>query len=68
MVRKIGAGFQQMNGERVAQRMRGDRFADAAQQPHLPAGPIDGERRDRLAGLSDRETATLRDGCASNSP
>jgi hypothetical protein len=44
-------GFQQMNRERVAQRMRGNRF-DAAQQPHLPAGPIDGERRERPGGLA----------------
>ena len=65
---EIGAGLQQMNGEGVAQGMRRDRFADAALLPHLPAGAIDGEWRDRLAGPVDRETATLRDGCASNSP
>ena len=45
------AGFQQVNGEPVAQGMRGNRFVDAAEQPYLPAGPIDGKRRDRLAGF-----------------
>ena len=49
---QVGAGFQQMNRERVAQRMRGNRFVDAAQQPYLTAGPVDGERRDRLAGFA----------------
>jgi len=49
---EIGTGFQQMNGEGVAQRVRRNRFIDAAQQSHLPAGPVDGERRDGLAGLA----------------
>src|SRR5208283_973138 len=35
--------------------MRGDRFVDAAQQPHLPAGAIDGQRRNRLAGIATRK-------------
>jgi hypothetical protein len=41
-----------MHGEGVAQCMRGDRLANAALLAHLPAGPIDGERTDRLAGQS----------------
>jgi hypothetical protein len=35
--------------------MRGDRFVDAAQQPHLPAGAIDGQRRNRLTGIATRK-------------
>src|SRR5580700_6319409 len=49
---QIGAGFQQMHREGVAQRMRGNRLADAAQQPHCPAGVFDGGWIDRLAGSS----------------
>ena len=41
---QIGAGFQQVNREGVAQRMRRDRLADAALRPDLPAGAIDGQR------------------------
>jgi hypothetical protein len=45
----ISSGFQQMHGEGVAQRVRGDRLANAAPPRDLPAGQIDGERMDRLA-------------------
>ena len=33
---QIGAGLQQMNGERMAQGMRGDRFAEARLLKRLP--------------------------------
>ena len=47
---EIGAGLQQVNRERVAQRMRRNRLADAALQAHFPTGAIDGGWSDRLAG------------------
>ena len=47
---QIGAGLQQMNGERVAQGMRGDRLAETRLLKRLPAGDLDGTRRDRLPG------------------
>jgi len=49
---QVGAGFQQVNRERVAQRMRGYWFVDPAQQSHLAAGPVDGKRRERSAGFA----------------
>ena len=47
---QIGAGLQQMNGERVAQGMRGDRFAETRLLKRLPASDLDGARRNRLPG------------------
>ena len=47
---QIGAGLQQMDGERMAQGMRGDRLGDAGSLKRLPAGDLNGERRDRLPG------------------
>jgi hypothetical protein len=47
---QIGAGLQQMNGERVAQGMRGDRFAETGLLKRLPACDLDGARCDRLLG------------------
>ena len=47
---EVGAGLQQVNRERVAQRMRRNRLADAALQAHFPTGAIDGGWSDRLAG------------------
>src|ERR1700676_4082362 len=44
-----------MNGEGVAQGMRSDRFANAAPLARLPAGTIDTEGRDRLAGPATRK-------------
>src|SRR5438270_8443737 len=40
---QVSAGLQQVDGEGVSQGMWPDRLADPAPQPHLPAGPIDGE-------------------------
>ena len=45
---KVGAGFQQVNGERVAQCVRRHRLGDAALGPRLPADAVDGERTDWL--------------------
>ncbi len=47
---EIGAGLQQVDGERVAKRVRRDRLANAAPQTHLTTGGIDGGWRNRLAG------------------
>ena len=47
---QIGAGLQQVNGECMAQGMRGDRFAEPRLLERLPARDLDGARRDRLPG------------------
>jgi hypothetical protein len=47
---QIGAGLQQVNGERMAQGMRGDRFAQTRLLKCIPARDLDGARRDRLVG------------------
>lgn len=47
---QIGAGLQQMNGERMPQRMRSDRFAATRLLKHLPPCDLDGTRRDMLLG------------------
>ena len=65
---QIGAGFQQVNGEGVAQRMRRDRLADAGPLTGLPAGAFDGERRDRLAGPVARKQPLFRASGSSSSP
>jgi hypothetical protein len=57
---QIGAGLQQMNGERVTQRMRRDRFGDAGSLKGLTAGEFDGESRDRLPGLATWEEPLFR--------
>ena len=49
------ASLQQTNGKGMAQGMRGNRLADPAPFPHLPAGEIDSEGRDRLARLATGE-------------
>ena len=45
---QIGAGLQQMNGERVAQGMWRHWLCDAALRPYLPAYVVDGERTNWL--------------------
>src|SRR5664279_843263 len=46
----IGAGLQQVDGERVAKGVWRDRLADTALPPHFPTGGIDGGCSNRLAG------------------
>jgi hypothetical protein len=57
---QIGAGFQQMNGEGVAQGVRCDRPDDARPLSRLPAGELHGEPRNRLAGPIARKQPDLR--------
>jgi hypothetical protein len=47
---EIGTGLQQVNGKGVTQGVRRHRFADAALQPYLPTGAIDGGWSDWLPG------------------
>ena len=47
---QIGARLQQVNGERVAQGMWRHRLREAALDPHLPAGVVDGMAADWLIG------------------
>src|SRR5258708_9342846 len=44
---KVGAGFQQMHREGMAQRMRRDRFGETALLTHLSADLLHGHGRDR---------------------
>jgi hypothetical protein len=44
----VGAGFQEMYGERVAQRMRRDRLWNARTPLRPPAGAADRMRGDRF--------------------
>ena len=57
---QIGAGFQQVNGEGVAQGVRRDRPGDARPLARLAAGGLHGEPRNRLAGPVAREQPGLR--------
>jgi len=52
---QVGAGFQQMDREGVAQRMRGDRLGEAGETVRLAAGVADSVPGDRLAGQVSRE-------------
>ncbi len=47
---QVRAGFEQMDGKGMAQRVRGDRLGDAGPAPRLFAGVLHGEGRDRLIG------------------
>jgi len=47
---EIGAGLQQVNGERMPQGMRGNRFAETRLFKRLPARYLDGACRDRPFG------------------
>jgi hypothetical protein len=52
---QVGAGFEQVNREGVAQRMRADGFGDASTQARRSAGMLDGVRGDRLAEIPREE-------------
>jgi hypothetical protein len=55
-----GAGLQKVNGERVARRMRRNRFVDTGSLKGLTTGEFDGEYRDRLPGLATWEEPLFR--------
>jgi hypothetical protein len=52
---QIGARFEEMNREGMAQRMRIDRFGDAAAKARLSAGKLNGVGGDRLAEIPGEE-------------
>jgi hypothetical protein len=52
---QIGARFEEMNREGMAQRMRADRFGDAATKARLSAGMLNGVGGDRLAEIPGEE-------------
>ena len=56
----IGAGFQQMNREGMAQRMRRDRLGEVGAPMCLLTSVFDGISRDRLARVTAREEPVLR--------
>ena len=56
----IGAGFQQVDGEGVPQRMRAYRLADAGDAAGFLAGEFDGASGDGLAGYVTRKEPPLR--------
>ena len=51
----VGAGFEQMGGEAVAQRMDGDRFAELRRRPRGAAGPLQHARVERPALILSRK-------------
>ena len=48
---QVGACFEEVNREGMAQRMRADGFGDAATETRLSAGMLDGMRGDRSAEI-----------------
>src|ERR1700687_4854277 len=52
----VGSRFQQMDGKRVAHRMRADRLANAREAPSLLAGEVEGACADRLGRDNPLET------------
>jgi hypothetical protein len=57
----LGAGLQQVDRERMAQRMRGDRACHPGSLTCLPTGALDRGRKDRYVMLSPRLLGILRD-------
>ena len=56
---QIGTGLQQMNGERMAQGMRGDRFAEPRLLKRLPAYDLDSARRFLRGRLATGDSVVL---------
>jgi len=52
---QIGAGFEEVGGESVSERVRGDRLADPRRSVRLLAGQFDGTAGDRLTGQIARK-------------
>ena len=52
---QIGARFEEVNREGMAQRMRADGFGDAATTARLSAGMLNGVRGDRSAEIPGEE-------------
>src|SRR6267378_6133280 len=52
---QIGARFEEVNREGMAQRMRADGFGDAATKARLSAGMLNGVRGDRSAEIAGEE-------------
>ena len=52
---QVGARFEEVNREGMAQRMRADRFGDAAATARRSAGMLDGVRGDRSAEIPGEE-------------
>jgi hypothetical protein len=59
---EVSAGFKEMNGEGVAQRMRSDRLVDTEELTRLPAGMCDSKTADR-PGQSGEEVRDNRIKC-----
>ena len=57
---QVSAGFEQVDGKGMAQRVRGDRLGDASPAPRLFTGVLHGEGRDRLIGDVAGEQEILR--------
>ena len=61
----VGSGFQQMHGERVAHRMRADRFTDAGDMAGLLIDTVDSISGDGLTGDITFEKPLFRPDCPS---
>src|ERR1700687_5215800 len=59
----VGSRFQQMDGKRVAHRMRADRLANAGEAPSLLTGEFDGAGGERLPRNIPFEQPALRSHC-----
>ena len=58
----VGAGFEQMGGEAVAQRMDGDRLAELRRRPSVSARPLQHARVERPALVLARKQPMRRPG------